>query len=174
MAVILVTGMSGAGKSTALRELGRRGHHVVDTDEGDYVEEVVLPGASEPERLWREDRVAALIDAHRVEARSADVPSTRHLFVQGTVANQGRLYPRFDAVVLLSAPVEVLLERVAARTTNEFGKTDHERARIVSDVADVEPLLRAGATLEIDTRRPVAEVVATLEDVAASVERSAG
>jgi dephospho-CoA kinase len=40
MAVILVTGMSGAGKSTALAQLARRGHLVVDTDEGDWTRDV--------------------------------------------------------------------------------------------------------------------------------------
>ena len=33
MSTILVTGMSGTGKSSALAELGRRGFRVVDTDE---------------------------------------------------------------------------------------------------------------------------------------------
>jgi hypothetical protein len=33
------------------------------------------------------------------------------LFVAGCVANQRLLYDRFDAVVLLSAPVDVLLAR---------------------------------------------------------------
>src|SRR5439155_27200234 len=33
MSRILVTGMSGTGKSSALAELGRRGHRVVDTDD---------------------------------------------------------------------------------------------------------------------------------------------
>jgi dephospho-CoA kinase len=32
MSNVLVTGMSGTGKSTALAELGRRGFDVVDTD----------------------------------------------------------------------------------------------------------------------------------------------
>jgi hypothetical protein len=36
------------------------------------------------------------------------------LFVQGTTRNQGLFYPRFDHIVLLSAPPEVLTER----TTN--------------------------------------------------------
>jgi dephospho-CoA kinase len=36
MARVLVTGMSGTGKSTVLDELRRRGYHTVDTDYGDW------------------------------------------------------------------------------------------------------------------------------------------
>ena len=147
---MLVTGMSGTGKSSALAELARRGHQVVDTDYGDWIEG--RPG-SEP--LWREDRIDELL---------------RHqdgvLFVAGCVANQGKFYPRFDAVVLLSAPADVILERVATRVTNDFGKNDAERARILADLAAVEPLLRRGATAEIDTRAPIVEVVDALERIA--------
>lgn len=67
------------------------------------------------------------------------------LFVSGCVANQGRFYPRFDAVVLLSAPAAVILEHVATRETNDFGKSVAERDRILRDLVTVEPLLRAGA-----------------------------
>lgn len=56
---VLVTGMSGAGKSSALRALAGRGFEVVDTDEPGWIE--VVGG----ERLWREDRVAALLDRAR-------------------------------------------------------------------------------------------------------------
>jgi len=35
------------------------------------------------------------------------------LYVSGTVSNQGRFYDHFDAIVLLSAPAEVLLIRIA-------------------------------------------------------------
>lgn len=48
----------------------------------------------------------------------------------------------------------MILERVAGRSTNDFGKTDSEREQILSDLAAVEPLLRRGATAEIDTRAP--------------------
>jgi hypothetical protein len=85
----------------------------------------------------------------------------------GTVQNQGRLYPRFGAVVLLSAPLDVLLEWVRSRTTNPYGKSDVQEAFITADVAVVEPLLRAGATDEIDTRRPLTEVADELERIAA-------
>jgi hypothetical protein len=60
----------------------------------------------------------------------------------------------------------VILERVAGRSTNVFGKTDSEREQILSDLAAVQPLLRLGATAEIDTRAPLAEVVDALERIA--------
>jgi dephospho-CoA kinase len=156
VAVVLITGMSGTGKSAALAELERRGHAVVDTDYGGWIEEDALPDGPEP--LWIEDRMTALLDGHRGGA----------LFVSGCVANQGRFYPRFDAVVLLSAPLDVILERVATRTSSDFGKTGAERVRITQDWASVEPLLRAGATVEIDTRRPLEDVVDDLESIAAT------
>ena len=84
----------------------------------------------------------------------------------GTVANQGKFYPRFDAVVLLSAPLDVILERVASRDSNPYGNTAAERDKIANDLAVFEPLLRAGATVEIDTRRPLTEVVDELESIA--------
>ena len=149
MSVVLVTGMSGTGKSVVLAELERRGHSVVDTDYGDWID------ASGPEPLWREARIAELLDRH----------SDGMLFVAGCVANQARFYPRFDAVVLLSAPKDVILERVAARTSNEFGKSNHEREQIVRDLEGTEPLLRAGSTNEIDTRVPLREVAYELERI---------
>jgi dephospho-CoA kinase len=155
MPVVLVTGMSGTGKSAALAELARRGHQVVDTDEGGYSDEVRSSDGGR-EQLWREQRIEALLDGHDKGV----------LFVSGCVANQGRFYPRFDAVVLLTAPAEVILERVAARTTNDFGKSDEERRRILGDQARVEPLLRQGATTELDTRAPLAEVVDALAQIA--------
>ena len=151
--VVLVTGMSGTGKSAALAELARRGHRVVDTDEGGYAEEVPSSGAGGREQLWREHRIEALLDGH----------GDGVLFISGCVANQGRFYPRFDAVVLLSAPANVILERVASRPSNAFGKRDAERDRILHDLETIEPRLRASATAEIDTRAPLHEVVDALE-----------
>jgi len=147
--------MSATGKSTVLAELAGRGYAVVDTDVGGWIVEVPhSDGSTEP--LWDEPRISALLDEH----------ADGTLFVAGCVANQGRFYPRFHAVVLLSAPEETLLERLATRTTNDFGKLAAEREAILADLRGVEPLLRAGATAEIDTRAPVAEVAARLVEIA--------
>lgn len=144
---VLVTGMSGTGKSAALAELARRGFDVVETD-GDWSEWSDVAGGY----VWRESLIRKLLSRG----------GSRALYVSGTVSNQGRFYPQFDAVVLLRAPVDVLLQRVESRTTNDFGKGDEERSRILRDVADVEPLLRATCTHELDTTQPLSVVVERL------------
>jgi hypothetical protein len=75
------------------------------------------------------------------------------------VANQGKFYDRFDAVVLLRAPAEVILDRVEKRATNDYGKGLGERELILSHLGWVEPLLRATCTHEIDASRPLEEIV---------------
>jgi adenylate kinase family enzyme len=150
--VVLVTGMSGTGKSSALAELARRGHRTVDLDSTEWSE--WFP--ADDEWRWREDRVARLLAGAGPEV----------LFVCGTQSNQGRFYDRFDAVVLLSAPEEVMLARIAERTTNDFGKTPAQRRRILADLRAVEPLLRATCTHEIDAGRPLSDVVGELEAIA--------
>ena len=160
MAKILVTGMSGTGKSSALSELGRRGYRVVDTDEAGWREYHDDVEAADELRggewLWVEERITELLDSD----------DGRSLFVQGCVRNQSKFYDRFDAVVLLSAPADVILDRIERRTTNDYGKSPEERAMILSDLASVEPLLRASCTHELDASRPLAEVVAELIAIA--------
>lgn len=91
---------------------------------------------------------------------------TGWLFVAGCASNQGSFYDRFDAVILLSVPREVMLQRIATRSTNPFGKAPREQQRILADLDAIEPLLRATSTAEIVTTIPVAEVVDALESIA--------
>jgi len=155
VATILITGMSGTGKSTALRGLGARGHRTVDTDTDRWSRWVTLPDGS-ADWIWRAPELTALLTR----------PGPGHLFVAGCRSNQGEFYPLLDHVVLLSAPAEVLLARIAARTDNPYGKSPQERAAVLDHLTHVEPLLRATATAEIDARAPADEVVRRLEELA--------
>jgi shikimate kinase len=149
---VLVTGMSGTGKSTALAELGRLGFRVVDTDSPSWSEWIPAAGSAAGEWVWLEDRIAQLLT-------SVDEQT---LYVSGCMSNQGKFYDRFDAIVLLSAPAEVLLERVENRTTNDYGKGPGERDLILFHLGSVEPMLRATCTHEIDASGPLADVVDAL------------
>jgi hypothetical protein len=75
------------------------------------------------------------------------------------VSNQGRFYPRFDAIVLLSAPADVLLARIEHRTTNSYGTTPEQQALILRDLAEAEPRLRRTCTHEIDATQRLPSIV---------------
>ena len=55
---------------------------------------------------------------------------------------------------------------IDARTTHDFGKAAAERALVLRDLAEAEPLLRATATHVIDATQPVAAVVERLVEIA--------
>ena len=136
--------MSGTGKSTLLHVLAERGHLTVDTD---------YDGWTLADGRWDAIRMSELLD------REPDV------VVAGTVDNQGDFYDRFDHVVLLSVPLDVLIERVSARTTNPYGQTAGEQAEIAQYVQTVEPLLRKTATIELDGQASVNELAGAVEDL---------
>ena len=79
MTRVLIIGMSGTGKSTALAELARRSHRVVDVDLFGWSIEVTSQAGSGAEQLWREEAMDALLAQH----------VTGWLFVAGCASNQG-------------------------------------------------------------------------------------
>jgi dephospho-CoA kinase len=151
---VLITGMSGTGKSTVLEELSRRGHQVVDTDTEEWSHWVTMPDGS-IDWVWRDGRIRSLLKHHHDGA----------LFVAGCKTNQGEFYPLFDEVVLLSAPMDVMLARIDGRDDNPYGKNDEERELIRQHVETVEPLLRRSATHEIDTTGSIADIADQLEAI---------
>jgi AAA domain len=138
---VLLTGMSGTGKSALVQELRRRGYAAYDADDD---------GFSEPRENgrwgWRLDAVSELL-------ATAD---DRLLFFAGCSEEQIEL--TFDYRVLLTAPTIVLIGRLRTRTSNSYGRDPQERTQVLADLADVEPLLRRSADLVLTTTAPVGEI----------------
>ena len=151
MRSVLVMGMSGTGKSTALAELAKRGFHVVET--------TMHRGTSG-------------------RRRTADTSGGRISLQNFSLARTGtdalRVRNRLESGSLLPAlPRGGPLERAGGRAASPSQNPDDERLRqggderalILGDVAEVEPLLRTSCTHEIDATKPISEVVAQLVEI---------
>lgn len=125
----------------------------VDTDDDGWV---LKDGTWDEHRMWN------LLDSETPAVGS------------GTVKNQARFCERFTAVVLLTAPVEVLFERVANRADNAYGKSQRHQDEIRAYAKSVEPLLREGVSHALDGRRPVTELADAIQLLAIQSDEDLG
>jgi dephospho-CoA kinase len=153
MKTILITGMSGTGKSTTILNLLSCGYNAVDLDtdafstwtdadtDSEYPDNEVKPGK---DWVWHEERVLSLLSDD-----SKDV-----LFVSGCASNMGKFYSYFEHIILLTAPEALIVQRLESRGSRSYGHSPEEVARILRLKQSIEPLLRNIADLEIDTSMP--------------------
>ncbi len=149
----LVEGVSGTGKTTVCRELGRRGQHAINGDtelayQGDPVTGAPATGAPTHEKhIWRVDLVRALIadDTHRFT------------FCCGGSRNFAAFIDLFDAVFVLEIDAETLERRLDQRPAGEFGARPDERELIRRLHRSGEDTPRRG--IRIDATAPLEHVV---------------
>ena len=149
---VLLTGVSGTGKSSLVGQLRRLGFEAFDADDDGF-----STAQADGTWGWRTDAVCSPLDSFGED---------QLVFFAGCSDEQAVV--RFDFKVLLTAPVGVILGRLRSRTTNPFGKTEAERERVLADMEWVVPLLRASADLVIETTKPVNVVAQIVLD---AVER---
>jgi RNase adaptor protein for sRNA GlmZ degradation len=145
---VLVTGMSGTGKSTVVHELRRRGYAAYDADDDGYSEPA--PGGAWHWRVEAIDELLARYDETLV-------------FFAGCSDEQAGF--EWDCIALLTTPEPVMVSRVETRATNPYGKGTAEMARILEDLREVEPLLRRRANVVIDTTQPLDDVIDQLLEI---------
>ncbi|MCS3445262.1 MULTISPECIES: AAA family ATPase [Bradyrhizobium] len=157
MTRVLITGMSGTGKSSAIEELVARGHQAYDLDTPEWSQWVdtdpadTLTPTQGKDWVWREDRVRALLSK----------PGDGTLFISGCAENMRRLFSMIDVIVLLSAPIATIMERLAMRSGG-YGQIAEERDKVCHLISTIEPLLRKSAHYEIETAR---SVTATVDEI---------
>jgi broad-specificity NMP kinase len=147
---ILITGMSGVGKTTVIRALRALDFRAIDMDE---------PGWASFDEFGQQRW-----DVARLQELMGELLS-EPLFVSGCSEDQVALYPQFSKIILLSAPKSVIAQRLARRTDNSYGKRVAELEEVMRNLDEIEPLLRKQATHEIVTTQPIDAVVEAILDI---------
>lgn len=129
--------MSGTGKSSIIANLRNRGYHAIDTDYGDWK----VYSESDKDWILNEQKFAEILG----------LTTNQPLVISGCCSNQANVYNFFDCVVLLSASIETILDRVAKRQSNSYGQTVEERNEIIRNFKNIQPLLKKSADIEYDT-----------------------
>jgi len=159
----MITGCSGAGKTTIAAVLARRGLAAIDADDdpwlarsvdaaGNVVEDEAVPDfawLSEHSWAWDPARLDALI--------RAAAPAT--LYVCGGAANELELADRFSHVFLLEIDEPTMLARIDARQNNDWGRIGDTREYLRRFLPGYQSRLRASGAIPIDARQPLDRVV---------------
>ncbi len=168
MRKILITGISGVGKSTVINTLKNMGYRAIDLDSpawsvwsADIItsEEYGSPVHENEDWIWNELKVEQLLSRNKSQS----------LIVSGTAENMGKFRNYFDLVILLSASKAVIKDRLKTRTTNIYGKKEEELNRILLQKDTIEPLLRQFSDNELNTENPLEVTLIQIERMINSV-----
>jgi len=100
------------------------------------------------------------IDRGRVEELAQRAAAdARPVFLCGTTSNDNDIWDLFDRVIQLSVGDDVLQDRLAARTNNDYGKHPDDLGDILGWNGTIDGRHRASGAVVIDADRPVDDVV---------------
>jgi len=163
--LVYVTGVSGAGKSAVCDELCRRGYDAHDIDRDgiavwvDRASGAITPTAAAAERSdqWLEEQEWRM-DRARIEALAAR-GRDQLVFLFGAAANEPDLWPLFSTTIYLQVDDATLRDRLATRTSNDFGKSSHELETILAWNQIGPDVYRESGSELIDATQPLDQVV---------------
>lgn len=142
---ILLTGMSGVGKSAVLQRLASEGILCVDLDDG-WMCDV------DGEPMINISKVRRFLRKHLNES----------VVFAGCAMNQRELDA--DCTVLLTASPELMKARIGQRN-NPFGKDEHTWQKVLEDKDRFEPVLRAASDIVINTGQPLEQTAAQIREI---------
>jgi dephospho-CoA kinase len=167
MALFLISGTAGTGKSQVCRALQEKGYEAYDTDDDGLARwqhnetRYIHPKSS----VKPEMRTADFIASHSwnvprehvqdLANKAADHP----IFVCGSLGNESELRDLFGAVFALYVDDDTLTHRLATRTTNDWGKQPHELEQTLLHHHEIYDMHRKLGDFVIDASQPPEKVV---------------
>jgi hypothetical protein len=164
MSAVMITGRSGAGKTTIASELARRGLASIDADDDPLLSRFVDPtdtvveSPAAPDFAWIARNSWQWDPARLDELIRAAAPAT--LYVCGYAANQLEVADRFTRVFLLEIDDPTMLARLDAPSRdNDWGRTGDTREFERRWLPGYQDRMRAFGAIPIDATQPLDQVV---------------
>jgi hypothetical protein len=164
MSAVLITGCSGAGKSTIAPVLARRGLTAIDSDGDPFLArfvdpagEVVTEQPAAPDFAWLARHSWAWDPARLDELIRATSPAT--LYICGGADNELELADRFTQVFLLEIDEPTMLARLDERRDyHDWGRIGDTREYLCRKLPELQDRLRAFGAIPIDATQPLDHV----------------
>jgi thymidylate kinase len=167
MSLIFITGIAGSGKSTVLDELRSRGYEAYGTDEDgmahwhDNTTGYMHPKSS----IKTEHRTPDFIKNNRWKISRKIVgdlalkAQEKPIFLCGVASNDDEIWDLFSGVFALVVDEATLRQRLSNRTTNDYGKAQHELEQTLEQHANSEGIYKKFGYIAIDATQPLGVVV---------------
>jgi broad-specificity NMP kinase len=164
MSAVMITGGSGAGKTTIAAVLARRGLASIDADADPLLARFVDPAGAvaetpaAPDFAWIARHSWQWNPARLDELIRATAPAT--LYVCGHAANELELADRFAQVFLLEIDEPTMLARLDAPSRdNDWGRIGDTRESERRWLPGYQGRMRAFGAIPIDATQPLGQVV---------------
>lgn len=169
MSLIYLTGMSGSGKSTVLRELETLGYETHGVDELGYADWMdrktgaIIPFPEDEDSInihdwYKKHRWVLSVDRISKLKQQADTDD-KLVFLGGIAEGEEDVWQCFDKVFLLKVDGETIKERIANRTDNDFGKSPDEMAEIMNALHVYEAKCEKLGVTTVDGAQPIKTVI---------------
>jgi len=162
---ILVTGVTGSGKSTLEKIFNQKGYETSDIDKGFAEWRNKETGEVEP-HPESADRLAAAFWALRADELKERLSSIdgQPILIFGSTNDLDDYTNLFNTIFLLEYPdAETLRARLASRPEGDYGKVPHERDSALAYHQDYQNKMKELGAIAIDCMLPLEQIVSIIE-----------
>ena len=162
MKKIYITGVSGVGKTSILKELKKKKFYTIDID-------------STPELCQWQNKKTRKKNSNIAKSTNwlnthvwicnikklkslLNKKNQKVIITAGITSNQNEYLDLFDTIFLLQAKEKTLLHRISIRTEHDFGKTQIEQKHILGSYKEFEKQLIKKGAIPINTEDSIENI----------------